>query len=142
MPCTGTIQIKEKFSAPVLQHHVNYPFSPKDIAPANNTDDLGGTVFQRNLHDDKPALSVEDGIFLEITDRDVYTDEENHWVAPLPFRLPRRSLPENRNQALKCLTILQCILQRKAKMQEQFFNFMQKIFDNDQAEAAPPLKPQ
>lgn len=140
-PCDGMIHVKEKFSALIQQQHCNPPFSPKEVAPATDTDNLGGKVFQRNPDDDKLALSVEDGLFLEIMNREVYIDDDNHWVAPLPFRSPRSSLPNNRAQALKRLTALQRTLQKRADMKEHFVDFMQKIFDNDQAELAPPLQP-
>lgn len=86
MPCKGTIHVKEKFSAPIQQHHSSPPFCSEEAAPTTNTDNLGDKVFQRHPDDDKPALSVEDRIFLEIMDREVYIDEENHWGALLPFR--------------------------------------------------------
>lgn len=140
-PCNGSIHVKEKFSAPIQQHSLNPPFGLEKVVPATNTDNIGGKVFQRNPDDDKLAPSVEDGIFLEIMDREAYIDESNHWVAPLPFRSPRSSLPNNRSQALKRLTTLQRMLQKKMDMREHFVDFMQKIFDNDQAEPAPPLKP-
>ncbi|KAL6483895.1 hypothetical protein MHYP_G00087670 [Metynnis hypsauchen] len=110
-------------------------------APLKLTDNLGLNVFQRNPDDDKTALSIEDKIFLEIMEREVYMDDDNHWVAPLPFRMPRPLLPNNREQALKRLTVLLRTLEKRKDMKEQFIEFMQKIFDNDQAEEAPPLEP-
>lgn len=84
MPCTGSIRVKEKFSIPTQQHHLD----PTEVAEVTKTDKLGDTVFQRTPHDDKPASSVEDTIFLQIMGREVYIDEDNHWVAPLRTRTP------------------------------------------------------
>ena len=71
--------------------------------------------------------------------RQMFMDETNSWVAPLPFRTPRPRLPNNREQALSRLTSLCCTLDKKPEMKEHFVAFMQKIFDNNHAELAPML---
>nr|XP_049576325.1 uncharacterized protein LOC125968877 [Syngnathus scovelli] len=71
----------------------------------------------------------------------MYMDNDNHLVAPLPFRDQRPLLPNNREQALKRLNVLKRALDKKTAMREQFIEFMQRIFDNDQAEKAPELTP-
>ena len=137
MPYTGSVHVKEKFIIPTQQ----LLFNPTEVAEVTNTDNLGDTVFQRTPYDDKPAPSVEDTIFLPIMDREVYIDEENHWLAPLPFQTPQQFLPNNRDHALKRLINLRHMLQRKAEMREQFIkqDFMKQMFEKDQAEAAPSL---
>ena len=72
-------------------------------------------------------------------DEQVFQDESSSWVAPLPFRYPRPPLPNNREQAVTRLSSLRRTLERKPKMKEQFVAFMQKVFDNNYAEPAPPL---
>lgn len=47
---------------------------------------LGEVVFQRTPDDDKPAISVEDKAFLEIMHKEVFIDDSNSRVAPLPFK--------------------------------------------------------
>ncbi|KAJ8369941.1 hypothetical protein SKAU_G00099690 [Synaphobranchus kaupii] len=71
-------------------------------------------------------------------DKEVYQDEANSWVAPLPFRVLRQLLPNNHKLALTRLNSLQRSLNRKPEMKEQFIAFMGKIFENDHAEPAPP----
>ena len=73
-------------------------------------------------------------------DREVYIDDSNSWVAPLPFRSPRPHLPNNREQAAKRLSSLRRTLEKKPDMREHFLSFMQKMLDSDQAEPAPPLE--
>ncbi|XP_026113195.1 uncharacterized protein LOC113091779 [Carassius auratus] len=73
-------------------------------------------------------------------DKEVYLDNDNHWVAPLPFRSPRKQLPNNREQAIQRLNSLQCTLSKKPNMKTHFFGFMQKVIENEQAEPAPPLQ--
>lgn len=70
-------------------------------------DHLGDKVFQRTPEDDKLSLSVEDNIFLEVMSREMYIDESNHWVAPLPFRLPRSPLQPDEDiyEYLVCTTL-------------------------------------
>ncbi len=60
--------------------------------------------------------------------REMYMDESNHWVAPLPFRLPHNPLPNNRDQAMKHLNVLQRTLQRKPEMAKHFVEFMNNMF--------------
>ncbi|KAJ8353107.1 hypothetical protein SKAU_G00206740 [Synaphobranchus kaupii] len=50
-------------------------------------DSLGLAVFKRTADDEKHALSIEDKLFLKIMDEEVFQDEFNSWVAPLPFNL-------------------------------------------------------
>lgn len=72
-------------------------------------------------------------------DRNVYINDANGWVAPLPFRSPRRHLPNNREQAAKRLFSLSRTLERKPDIKKQYIDFMQ-TFESGQAELAPPLK--
>jgi len=72
-------------------------------------------------------------------DNEISQNQENSWVTPLPFRSPRRRLPNNREQALKRLGSLRKTLEKKPEMKAHYIQFMQKMLDNDQAEPAPPL---
>lgn len=127
-PCPSFMHIKES------KQGVNRP----DKAPERM---LGQTVFNRTEHDNKPAPSVEDTIFLEIMDKNVFRDDDNSWVAPLPFRERRQLLPNNKEQAVKRFSSLQRTLKKRPEMQEQYMKFMEKIFTNGHAEVAPPLEP-
>lgn len=84
-------------------------------------------------------MSVEDKAFLEIMDEEIFMDDSNSWVAPLPFREPRHKLPNNRVQAAKRLSTLRYMLAKKPDMKEHMVAFMQKIFEAGHAEPAPPL---
>lgn len=93
----------------------------------------GHTVFNQTEHDNKPASSIEDILFLEIMDTNVHRDDTSSRVAPLPFKKPRQRLPTFES--------LQRQFKRKpALMQKQYVAFMEKIIANGHAEAAPPLK--
>lgn len=139
-PCTNNIHIKETFRGPT---QCALPTSSHGVEIFQETcqDGLGENVFQKTPEDDKPAMSVEDNNFLRIMDNEVYIDDENHWVAPLPFRSPRRPLPNNRGQASQRLLSLQRTFRRRPEMKEHFFDFMQRVIDNHQAEPAPQLQP-
>lgn len=60
-------------------------------------------------------------------------------LMPRDFRSTRRRLPNNRALAQKRLLSLQRSFQKNPEMNNHFVHFMQNIFDNDQAEPAPPL---
>lgn len=83
---------------------------------------------------------MEDKVFLDIMNKEVYLDKDSHWVAPLPFRSPRIQLPNNREQAMQRLRSLQRTLSKKPNMKTHFFDFMQKVIEDKQAELAPPLQ--
>lgn len=73
---------------------------------------LGQTVFNHTDQDNKLACLTEDDIFLKLMD-EVYRNESNHWVTPLPFRQPRQHLPNNREQAIKRFASLQHSLYKR-----------------------------
>lgn len=98
------------------------------------------STFLRTIHDHQIAPSVEDKLFLEIMDQNLFQDDSNSWVAPLPFRHPRRKLPDNRGYAIKRFASLEQNFQKKPVMKKHFFEFMQRLFDNHHAELAPPLE--
>lgn len=100
----------------------------------------GDTIFERSKDDNKVGLSIEDRYFLEIMNREMFMDESNSWVVPLPFRTPRKRLPNNREQVLTRLTSLLCTLEKKPEMKSHFVPFMQNIFDHDHAEVVLPLQ--
>ncbi len=96
-------------------------------------------IFQRTKDDEKTAPSIEDKLFLQIMEREVYKDEENSWVALLPFKQPRQYLPNNRPQAVERLNSLLRYFRRKPEMKKDFVAFMEKLFKNDNAEIAPSV---
>lgn len=137
-PCTKGFNVTERGESPLLAYLPDPPCSLKSSKTSESyTKSLKENVFFRSLEDDKAALSVEDKVFFDIMDKEVYLDEDNHWVAPLPFRFPRMQLPNNREQRLNSL---QHTLSKKPNMKTLFFGFMQKVIENEQAEPAPPLQ--
>lgn len=98
-------------------------------------------IFQKTKDDEKTAPSIEDKLFLQIMDREVYKDDENSWVAPLPFKEPRQLLPNNRPQAVERLKSLLRSFRRKPEIKRDFVAFLEKLFENDHAEIAPSVRP-
>ena len=134
-PCPNRFCVKEKFSNK----------TQPDVSLACDTSihdscAIGHAIFERSENDDKVGLSIEDRLFLDIVNREMFMDDSNSWVAPLPFRTPRRRLPNNRDQALTRLNSLQRTLEKKPEMKAHFVTFMKNIFDRDHAEVAPPLQ--
>ncbi|XP_071226640.1 uncharacterized protein [Salvelinus alpinus] len=139
-PCPDIIQVKENYNSVAQKHISPSTMHSRDPNTTVNTDNLGCSVFDKTQDDDKPAPSVEDKAFLDIMDKQVFQDDGNNWVAPLPFRPTRRRLPNNREQAINRLTSLRRTLDKKPDMKRHFIDFMQKMLDNDQAEPSPPLE--
>nr|XP_055029189.1 uncharacterized protein LOC129418268 [Misgurnus anguillicaudatus] len=134
-PCTNVLQIKEKSVRQLKDTQIC-----TDTYQAMQTDNLGDNIFIKSEDDEKLAPSQQDMQFLTIMQNEMYQDETNSWVAPLPFVTPRQRLPNNRDQALKRLDTLKRSLVKKPEMREHFVQFMQKVIDNKQAEVAPTLQ--
>ncbi|XP_055012739.1 uncharacterized protein LOC129409873 [Boleophthalmus pectinirostris] len=135
-PCPNVIKVKEDCSVRPQQNTLTFR---NTVGTADNADKLGESMFDRTESDDKVAPSIDDKTFLTLMNSAVRQNKENTWVAPLPFRSPRRRLPSNRDQALKRLYSLKKTLEKKPEMRDHYIQFMQKMLDNDQAELAPPL---
>lgn len=135
-PCPNKIQVKETLKRKnTLQSRMM-----EGKFQGGETENLGATVFDCHPDDEKVALSVDDQTFMDIMDKEVYIDQANSWVAPLPFCKPRRRLPNNREMALRRLLSLRRTLDRRTDMKEHFLEFMKKVFENDQAELATELE--
>ncbi|XP_049341522.1 uncharacterized protein LOC125806060 [Astyanax mexicanus] len=139
-PCPNNIQVKEGYSGTPQHHHAFFPHQD-EANLVKRTDDLGHSLFESSKDDNKPALSIDDRAFLTIMEKEVYQDTDHSWVAPLPFRASRQSLPSNREQAVKRLSSLKKTLEKKQETKRHYAEFVQKMLDNDQAEHAPPLEP-
>ncbi|KAK3086079.1 hypothetical protein FSP39_013163 [Pinctada imbricata] len=113
-------------------------FKVRDIR-TNDVNDVNDKLFVRTPNDDKSALSQEDKDFLKIMDGKFHRNEAGSWVAPLPFRSSRRTLPNNHEVALRRATILERSLQKDSVKRKHFFTFMEGILSKH-AELAPTLK--
>ena len=100
-------------------------------------DGLGRNVFVGTNHDNKPGISTEDRRFLKSMGDGMKKNENGSWEAPLPFRHDVKDLPSSRVNAMKRLKSTRRTLDKNPVMKEQYFTFMQKIFDNDHAEIFP-----
>lgn len=139
-PCENQIRVKEIYS--IEGNGKNPPLhkSTQSASVVSHKDNLGKTIFCTTENDNLLAHSIEDLTFLQIMEREYFQDDTNSWVAPLPFRHPRRHLPNNREYAHSRLMSLRRMLEKKPGMKLHFTEFMQKMLDNEHAELAPPLK--
>lgn len=103
-PCDRRINVKENFTQSYSKATTHQPLA---LSPCSRPteESLGKTVFCHSDTDNQLAPSVEDMIFLKNMET-VFKDKTNSWVAPLPFRSPRRLLPDNRPCAYKRLMSL------------------------------------
>lgn len=102
-------------------------------------DGLASNIFDRTKDDDTVGLSFEDREFIALMEKELHTDEDGHWCSPLPFRSPRKFLPNNRSMVVQRTRSLERSLKRDPVKREDFFAFMQELIDNNHAEVAPPL---
>ncbi|XP_073772958.1 uncharacterized protein [Danio rerio] len=136
-PCPNVFCVKGRKSNE--QKNDNGICSMEQLFCNHEHDQLGKDVFKVTCDDNKVAPSINDLTFLHIMEQGLERDENNSWIAPLPFKVPRCRLPNNRCQALKRLLILRRNLERNPQMKQHFFTFMDKIFDKKYAEEAPLL---
>lgn len=122
-PCPNNFEIKE---------------SPR-IGDTKSIQNIPDPIFVRDKDDDKVGPSIEDREFLKIMDQQVSRNDEGYWEAPLPFRSPRSTLPNNRQQVLRRARFLDFSLKKDNVKMEQFVAFMQKLLDNNHAEEAAPI---
>ncbi|KAL6476597.1 hypothetical protein MHYP_G00150960 [Metynnis hypsauchen] len=140
-PCPNTYQVKErvcKLKGPGMCTAVPAKNAPQDRSRRH----IGDDVFKRTDHDEKPAFSIDDLAFLHVMKQGLYKNEENSWVAPLPFKPQRQRLPNNREQAFNRFRFLQRTFSKKPEMKEHFFSFMENMLEQGHAEKAPPLQKQ
>ncbi len=135
-PCQSCINVKGSFILTAEGQGIRHIYK---CACTSKENYLGCSVFQRTRDDNKPALSVEDCLFMEIMDNKFFSDSDNSWVGPLPFRYPRPSLPNNREHAVTRLYSLCHTLLKRPEMKQQFTELMQRLFENHHAEYAPLL---
>ena len=70
-------------------------------------------------------------------DREFHRGDNGKWIAPFPFKEPRRRLPDNRQQAVKRARILDISLKKNPVKCQHTTTFMQTILDSGHAERAP-----
>ena len=87
-PCPNNIIVKEIL--PLRKHSDEY------LPCVSEIESIGDSLFQTTDSDDQPGLSVEDRLFLSMMDREFHRSDNGQWIAPLPFKEPRRRLTDNR----------------------------------------------
>ena len=94
-----------------------------------------GNVFVITENDNKPGLS-KDEKFLTIMDEGMTRLPQGNWIAPLPFRDNVEDLANNKSMAVRRMTSLVDSFKRKPQLKQQYFEFMQKLFDQQKLEPA------
>ncbi|KAK5853507.1 hypothetical protein PBY51_014653 [Eleginops maclovinus] len=128
-PCPNNIQVKEIYSNTPQRHNPRSLPCDEEAGWAASTDSLSLSVFESSRDDNKPALSMDDKVFLTIMDREVYQDDAHSWVAPLPFRSPRQPLPSNREQAFKRLGSLRRTREKKPYTRRGILSTVNSLYD-------------
>ena len=93
-------------------------------------------MFELDFSDHKNSrrhgLSKEDRRFLEIVEQGIHQCEDGHYEPPLPLKIERIELPNNRETALHRLDQLKQRFQapKGQKNREDYVNFMKNIIEN------------
>lgn len=130
---------------PPCPNKLNVPETLKDFEDAKwlstfeSEDGLPSNIFERTKDDDTVGLSIANREFIALMERELHTDEDGHWCLSLPFRSPRKFLPNNRSMVVQRTRSLERSLNRDPVKREHFFAFMQELLDNNHTEVAPPL---
>lgn len=103
--------------------------------------EIQNNIFHVQTDDNETGLSLDDREFMELMDKSIQKDQDGRWKAPLPFRNPRHSLPNNRCQALKRAQMLHVNLQKNPTKKEHLVTFMKNLIESDAMEIAPTLDP-
>ena len=93
--------------------------------------------FTESLHDDLFAFSIQEQAFMEIMRDGFRLTEFGKWSAPLPFKLERGTLGNNRELAMKRAISFDRSLKYDEKKSKLVFEFMHKLFENGHAESIP-----
>ncbi|KAL1276032.1 hypothetical protein QQF64_035655 [Cirrhinus molitorella] len=100
-PCCSCLHVKDPTQS-YSSLHFPLPQRPAtQTAPPPCRDKTSLSVFACTDKDHMLAPSIEDLKFIKIMDNEVFKDDTQRWVAPLPFRSPRRQLANNRDYAMK-----------------------------------------
>lgn len=87
-PCSQYLLVKERFSN---------SDSVNRLCDSKNDENL----LKRTNDDNKIGTSVEDRMFMDIMDKELFIGADGKWVAPLPFRQQELPLPNNYEIALR-----------------------------------------
>ena len=114
---TTTISIKDQYITRQLQHMYEVEFNEKDS--------------------EEKANSKEDDTFLDTMKMEVWRDEDNHYVLPLPFRGNSTSLQNNRKQAFRRLMAVKGKMLRDKEYKDQYIEFIKKLLNKGYARKCP-----
>ena len=100
---------------------------------------ISHSLFIRTAQDEKIGPSAEDKEFISLMEK-FKNHPGGNWIVPLPFRSPTLKLPNNKQQAIHHVKILDNSLKRNPLKRSHFVAFMKEILDSGHAEKAPPLE--
>ncbi|XP_060618498.2 uncharacterized protein [Anolis sagrei] len=94
------------------------------------------SIFEVTERDEQTAFSKDEQRFLEMMNNQVTQDLQGNWIAPLPFKPERPSLPNNRDVALHRLLSLRRRMLKDPKVKTQITQFVEDLFSSNYAEPA------
>ena len=119
------------------RHYVTSEFNPCpnkfEIKDTPKAKEDPNDVYHTTAYDNEAAMSIEDRRFLNIMDTSIHKNQQGNWEMPLPFRSDNTTLPNNRDVAVSRLNNLMRSFKRNPKMEKDYVNFMDKVFQRGHA---------
>ena len=111
-----------------------------ELTPCKNTyivQENFPDVYQTTDRDNETTMSIEDRRFTQTMESKTHKNETGHWEMPLPLRASVIHLPDNRDQASSRLKGLLHSFKRNPKVEQDYFDFMGKLFKSGHAVPIP-----
>lgn len=99
-----------------------------DYNEVHHSRPIRGTEKVESIEDQRFNCSLEEGI---------HVNSKGNWEMPLPFKIDKVKLPDNRSQGIKRLLSLKAKLLKNEEVHKDYTQFMQKIFDMGPASRVP-----
>ena len=112
------------------------------LEPCRNVfhiDSQESNLFRTTKADNKLSISVEDQCLLDLMQNDMQREENRNYLAPLPFKCSRATLPNNREQAVSRAMSFDASLRMDSRKRQHVSEFIEALFDNGHAERAPDI---
>lgn len=133
----STVTVNKTFVAPGRRETILEPCYNR--LKVKELEHLGADVFERTKDDEKPGPSIEDRRFISLMDAS-FKKKDGRWSAPLPFKEPDVSPPDNYTLALSRARLLHKSMEKNPKKREDMVMFMAKVLETGAAERAPPIE--
>ena len=123
------------YSHRITTHEATINTTKEVINPTSIIKMLESDFIERQTH--KKSPSNEDRRFLQTLTTGIHTTDDNHYEMPLPFKMDTPLMPNNKEQALRRLEMLQKCLRNDEEYRREYTAFINEILRSGYAEEVP-----